>query len=63
MNTVRNSTKGKYQVIELKDTITTEKYVRGIQYRLAEAEEGISQLKNTAWSSPNQSSKRKKRIK
>ena len=50
MNTVRNSTKDKYQVIELKDTITTEKYVRGIQYRLAEAEEGISQLEDTAWS-------------
>lgn len=46
------------EVIELKDAVTTEKYVRGIQYRLAEAEEGISQLENTAWSSSNQSSKR-----
>ena len=46
------------EVIELKDAVTTEKYVRGIQYRLAEAEEGTSQLENTAWSSSNQSSKR-----
>ena len=46
------------EAIELKDAVTTEKYVRGIQYRLAEAEEGISQLENTAWSSSNQSSKR-----
>ena len=46
------------EVIELKDAVTTEKYVRGIQYRLAEAEEGISQLENTAWSSSNQSSNR-----
>lgn len=53
----------KYQVIELKNAINTEKYVRGIQYRLAEAEEGISQLENTAWSSPNQSSKSKNKVK
>lgn len=56
----RNSTKDKYQVIELKNTVTTEKYVRGIQYRLAEAEAGISQFENTAWSSPNRAAKGEK---
>ena len=39
---------------------STEKYVRGIQYRRAEAEEGISQFEKTAWSSPNRAAKGEK---